>query len=547
MNALRTTACALALLGCATTPAPAPTTPATSADATSVTMEKGAVQREAPPAAQPRKEVHFPAIVRSTTSNGLELDVVELHQLPVVQLRLVIRSGGATDPADLPGLAQLTAAMLKEGTYKKSSQKLAEAVDFLGASLDVGSDEDTLVVSMQALAEHFDEALSLVAEVATKPLFSEDELGKLKTRELARIDLQSQSPHFLANRELSKALYGEHPYNHIDTTKAAVKRVKRTDLTQWHRRFMAPNNAFLVVAGDVTQEQVKTATERAFAGWQSHAIPKLDVKAPPERSARSVVLVDRPKSVQSVIYFANLSLTRADPDYVPLTVINQVLGGSAAARLFMDLREKRSLTYGAYSDIEERVQVGPFTASAAVRNEVTAEALRAFEEHLERIVREAPGADELTAAKRYLIDRFPLRIETSDRIAGLVAELRTHSLPDTYWDTFEAQVSAVTPEQALAVAQKHIRPQQSLLVVVGDAAVVKSTLDAYGPVTVVDTDGKLIVGPGAPAAAASAPTAAPVAAVPAAAVRAAAAPAAAPAAAAAPAPAAAPAAPKKGP
>jgi len=493
----------LAVPSCASSPPPAPVS-APGPDRTTVSVEKNGLPKQQPPAAGPRKDVHFPPIVRTQLADGLELDVVELHTLPVVNVRLVVRSGGATDPAEMPGLAQLTAAMLKEGTTRKSSARLAEAVDFLGANLSVGSDEDTLSVSMQALGEHLPDALELVAEVATKPIFPEEELKKLKTRELARLELQSQSPHFLANRELSKALYGEHPYNHIDTTKAVVKKLKRTDLATWHRRHVSPNNAFLVVVGDVSAAQVQQLAEHAFATWKAQPVPAEAPKAPPVRQGRSVVLVDRPKSVQSVIYFANLALTRNDPDFIPLSVANQVLGGSAAARLFMDLREKRSLTYGAYSDIDRRVQIGPFLAYAAVRNEVTAEALRGFDEHLQRIVREPPGADELAAAKRYLIDRFPLRIETPDKIAGLVAELRTYGLPDDYWSTFEAKVDAVTPEQALAVAQKHIRPAESLLVVVGEAAAVRSGLDAYGTVTVVDTDGNLVVAPAAASAEAKA-------------------------------------------
>jgi zinc protease len=505
MSVLRIHVWLVALLGCASTQKGAPTT-STPADGTTISIEKGAVPREPPPAAGPRKDVRFPSIVRTQLANGLELNVVELHQLPVVNVRLIVRSGSATDPAELPGLAQLTAAMLKEGTTQKSSAKLAEAVDFLGAHLGTGSDEDTLQVSMQALSEHLEQALEIVGEVATKPAFSEDELKKLKTRELARLELQSQSPHFLAQRELTKVLYGEHPYNHVDTTKAAIKRVKRTDLAQWHKRYVTPGNAFLVVVGDVSAARVQELVARVLGGFAPRTVPELAAKTPPARSARNVVLVDRPKSVQSVIYFANLALPRNDPDYIPLTVANQVLGGSAAARLFMDLREKRSLTYGAYSDIDEHQQVGPFLAYASVRNEVTADALRAFDEHLQRIVREPPSVEELTAAKRYLIDRFPLRIETPDRIAGLVAELRTFGLPDDYWSTFEAKVDAVTPAAALAVAQKHVRPAESLLVVVGEAAQVRSALDPYGGVTVVDTEGKLVVAPASAAAPAPSPT-----------------------------------------
>jgi zinc protease len=494
-------ACALILTACGgATQQPAPQT-GQPAPGTAVAAAKPAAPRSAPPEAGPRRDVRFPAITRAQTGKGLELDMIEMRQLPVVQINLVVRSGGATDPEKLPGLAQLTAAMLKEGTLKKSSAKLAEAVDFLGASLSVGSDEDSLVISMQALSEHFEQALEIVAEVATKPAFSQDELDKLRKRELARLELSSQSPHFLARREFNKALYGEHPYAHVDTTEDVVKRVKRTDLQQWHKRHVVPNNAFLTVVGAVSPDTVKASAERVFGAWQSREVPALAAKAPPARTAREVVLVDRRNSVQSVIYYGNLAVPRSDPDYVALTVANQVLGGSAASRLFMDLREKRSLTYGAYSDIDERVQVGPFLSFASVRNEVTAEAMSAFNEHLRRIVSEPPAAAELAAAKRFLIDRFPLRIETPDKIAQLLVELRMYGLPDDYWDRFGPAIESVTAEAAFAAAKKHIHPEQGLIVVVGEATAVKPALDAYGPVTVVDIDGKLVVKPGVPSTA----------------------------------------------
>jgi zinc protease len=481
---------ALGACSASTTQAP-PTVP--QAATTTVTVQQTPVTKEAPPAPGPQPQVHFPKVARGQTSTGLELDTVSLNQLPIVQIQLVIRSGSAADPQKLPGLAQLTAAMLKEGTAKHSSAKLAEAVDFLGAHLDVDNDTDSVFVSMQALAEHFDEALSLLAEVATKPAFNEGELAKLKRRELARLDLQSQNPRFLAARAFSEAIYGAHPYSHVDTTKDVVKRVKRSDLSAWHAQHFAPNNAFLIVVGDISPEKVAKSAEAAFAGWATRPVPPIAYAAPPVPSTRRVILVDRVPSVQSVINYGNLALPRNAPDYVPLLVANQVLGGSAASRLFMDLREKRSLTYGAYSSIGERVQPAPFTASAAVRNEVTGAAMDAFDEHLKRIVAEAPGDAELSDAKHFLIDRFPLRIETADKIASLVADLRTYGLPDDYWDHFGSEIAQVTPQQALAAAQKYIHPEQATIVVVGEAQVTRPALEKFGPTTVVDTEGKLVV------------------------------------------------------
>jgi len=504
---IQTLALGLALAGCSSatqTPAATNTTPA---DKVQTQHALNPHAKQPPPASGARRDVKFPPIARVTTASGLELNTVEIKTLPIVKIRLVVRSGSSSDPEAQPGIASLTASMMKEGTLKKSSAKLAEAVDYLGASLSVGSDQDSIAIDFQALSEQFDTAMDLIAEVALQPAFAQGELDKLKKRELARLSLQSQDPHFLAAREFRKALYGTHPYAHVDTTAAVVKKVKADDLKRWHKRAFVPGNAFVVVTGDVSPDRVQAAAERVFGKWKGTVTAAAASVAPPTATGRNVVIVDRPESVQSMIYYGNLALARGDASYIPLTVANQVLGGSASSRLFMDLREKRSLTYGAYSDVDDFVQVAPFSAFAAVRTEVTAQAVAAFTEHLKRITQEKAGEVELADSKRYLTDRFPLRIETIGKIAGLVSELRQFGLPDSYWDGFRGAIEGVTADAALAAAQRYIRPDASTLVVVGKAAAFKSALEAYGPVTVVDTDGNVLVQPKTQAAAAPAPTA----------------------------------------
>lgn len=457
------------------------------------TAEKPAeAVKEQPPESGERHEIQFPEIARSKTKSGLELNTVEMHQLPLVELKLVIRSGSAADPEDLPGMAHLVTQMLKEGTRKRSSAQLAEDVEFLGADLSVSSDAENIYITMRALSDHLEQALGIVADVAMNPRFSPKELRKLKRRELDRLQLQQNEPRFLAAREFFETLYGEHPYAHIDTTPKVVERIQRGQLVRWHRQHFAPNNAFLVVVGDVQPEEVEGKAQKVFARWRPRDVPDIEYPEPPERKERRIIVVDRPESVQSVLYLGNLALSRSDEDYVPLLVANQVLGGSAASRLFMDLRERRSLTYGAYSSVFERVDVAPFRAYAAVRNEVTGEAMSAFMHHLDAIVKEAPSQPEMVHARSYLSDSFPLKIETAAKIADLIADQRIYDLPDDYWERFREEIRDVEAEEALQVAQEHIQPERMLVVVVGKAAEIADTLEKYGPVTVVDPSGEVI-------------------------------------------------------
>ena len=468
----------------------APTeTSETSGDETTVEVVRGEPQREAPPASGPARDIQFPEIARSQTSSGLELNTVQFGHLPLVYLRLVVRSGSATDPAELPGLAQLVAQMLKEGTRTRTSARLAEDVEFLGANLSVGSDEENLYIMVSAMREHLDEAMAILADVARNPRFADAELRRLKRREADRLSLSSQQPRYLARRTFYQEIYGPHPYAHVDTTEAAIGRVTRNDLSRWHAAHVVPNNSFLVATGAVDGAQIQAAAERAFRGWRARPVPETEYATPPTRSAREVIVVDRPESVQSVIYVGNLALSRNEPDFVPLQVANQVLGGSAASRLFMDLREQRSLTYGAYSGVQETAQVAPFIAYAAVRNEVTEAAMAGFMEHLDRIVAEAAPEGEVADARRFLSDSFPLEIETAGRIASMVEALRVFGLPDDYWDGYRTSIRAVTPGQAHEAAREYIRPDRALIVAVGKAADIVEPLRRYGPVRVIDTDG----------------------------------------------------------
>ncbi|MFK7989232.1 MAG: M16 family metallopeptidase [Sandaracinaceae bacterium] len=489
---LRHAACVLLALSLAScggsdeTPPPDDTT----GNETTVEVTREEVTRESPPPSGPTRDVQFPDVQRNTMSNGLAVNTVQYGHLPLVYLRLVIRSGDAQDPADLPGLASLTASMLKEGTRSRTSAELAESVEFLGADLMTGSDEENVYVMVRALADQLDEAMELLADVARNPRFSQTELNRLKTRELNRLRLSSQEPRYLARRELYRELYGNHPYAHTDATPESVEAVTRRDLQSWHRANFVPNNALLIAVGNVEPAAVQAAAASHFSGWSRRDVAETTYAAPPERTQREVLVVDRPQSVQSVIYVGNLALPRNDADFVPLTVANQVLGGSAASRLFMDLREQRSLTYGAYSAVGERVQVGPWVAYAAVRNEVTADAMAGFVEHIERIVAEQAPDDEVANARNYLSDSFPLQIETASRVAYMVEEQQVYGLPDDYWASYRTAIRAVTPQQAHEAAREYIHPDRALIVAVGKAADIVAPLRRYGPVRVIDTDGE---------------------------------------------------------
>jgi zinc protease len=453
--------------------------------------------REPAPESGPSRDVHLPAIARSTLRNGLEVDTVHIEGLPVAYMRLIVRSGLAADPANLPGLSVLVAKMLKEGTRTRTSAQIAEEMEYLGADFDVSEDQHSVVITARGLADQLDTMLGLVGDMAMNPRFDAGELERLQRRELDRLTLQYGDPAQLARREFYRAAYGPtHPYGHVDASADAITRTTRADLVAWHRDHFAPNNAILIVAGDVDPAVVQAAAEHTFGRWRQHDVPAVTFPEIAPRTSRSIIVVHRPGSAQSMFNIGNVSIRRADADYIPMEVTNEILGGSPRSRLFMDLREQRSLTYGVYSGLDDLVEPGPYRVRGSVgpdpaHPEVdrTGLAMEAFMEHLVRITTEPPAAGELEESERYLSDSFPLSIDTPARIAWMVGYLRVFGLPDDYWDGYRSQIRAVTADQVRDAARAHIATDTALVVVVGDADRIVEPLRSWGPVDVIDTDG----------------------------------------------------------
>lgn len=447
-----------------------------------------------PPGPGEPRELHFPKTESRALESGLQILTAPSEGLPIVYAELVFRVGDAHAPRDRAGLATLTAKMLELGTKKRSQEALAEAIEYLGASLHISSDPDSVRIRIRSLSEHLGEVLSLLDEIGFDPSFDQAELDKLKRRELDRLNLNLANPDYLSRIHFYEALYGEHPYAELDTDEEVIQSLKRSDLISFHQAHFTPENAVLIVAGEVDEGSLREAIDASFGkrAAKAKAVERAELPEPKRAQGTRVLLIDRPDSVQSTIRIGNLALPRSAPDYLALEVANEVLGGSASSRLFMDLREKRSLTYGAYSGVASRVGVGPFAAMTRVRNEVTFEAIDAMFEHLARIVSEAPSETELEAAKNALILSFPRSIDSLGKIVDLLAERVLYGLPDDYWDRYREQVAEIGLEQALEAANRYIRPKDALLVVVGKASELAEGLRRYGPVSVVDARGSLL-------------------------------------------------------
>jgi len=454
-------------------------------------MQTEIFRREMPRPLQPRP-LNLPQAVETTLTNGLTLVLIDDRRLPLVNLRLAFRSGDANDPADLPGLSDMMSHLLTEGTTTRSSRQIAEEIERLGATLSVGSTSDFTTIAASGLSVYSEEILELTADVTLRPTFPQNEVDLARENTQQMLIQQRAQPTFLASERMAKVMFGEqHPYARISPTPEMLDAFTRDDLQSFRDSTFSPTNAVMIVVGDFEQEPLIAEIEKLFGNWESAPVSRVVTAPLPERTARGTYVIDRPGSAQSNIVIANHGITRTSPDYFPLLLMHTVLGANASSRLFMNLREEKGYTYGAYSNLDARRLAGTFRATAEVRTAVTGASLHEFFYELNRIRDAAVTEEEISNAKAYLTGVFPLRIETQEGLIDQLVSIKMFDLPDDYLSTYRDQVSAVTREDIQRVAQEYVQPDRAALVIVGDAAEIKEQLKPYSEaIEIYDTEGQ---------------------------------------------------------
>jgi predicted Zn-dependent peptidase len=367
-------------------------------------------------------------------------------------------------------------------------------MESLGATLNAssGSSGFTSNVAASGLTENFDQTLDIFADLIRNPQFSAEEFEKLKTRTLNQMQFQRTIPGLIAQERLQRAAYREHPASVIFPPADALKRMTADDLKKFYQAYYRPNNAILAVTGAITMKQLMPKLEKMFGDWQKADVPSTQIPAVQDLSKAGIYLIDRPNSVQTTLLLGSLGIDRKHPDYYALQVLNEVFGGSPAARLFMNLREDKGYTYGASSNVSSSKYPGLVFASSSVRTEVTEGALKEFMYEIKRIREEKVPAGELENAKRSLIGSFALSLEQPPVLLSNMLTLRLYDFPDSYWDAYPQKIMAVTSEDIQRVAQKYYDPSRLQIIAVGDAGKIREALGKYGTVEMYDTEGKLV-------------------------------------------------------
>lgn len=441
------------------------------------------------PSPAPPRPYHFPRFEQRDLPNGIRVIVAHVPKLPIATFLLLADAGAVFDPRGREGLAQLTAQLLLEGTSDMDGAALTEQLELLGAAASASADWDTAVVRCTALAEKLPQAVGILGRVLQEPAFPDREVTRLKAERISDLLQMRADPGALADLTFARAVYaaGSRFATSSGGTEMSVQAITRDDVRRFHAARYSPAAITVVIAGAMTMDEGERLVRDTFGSWRGERPPAATTDDSPSSRTRRIHVVAKPDAPQSELRIGHVGVPRTHADYFEIVVMNAILGGLFSSRINLNLREAHGYTYGAHSGFDWRRQAGPFSADAAVKSEVTAEAIHEVLAEMERMRAEPVTPDELSLATSYLGGVFPIRYETTDAIAAAIANLVVYGLGNGWLDTYRDRVRAVTLDGVHRAAQSHLRPDELQIVVVGDSEVVRGPLEKLGIGEVVES------------------------------------------------------------
>ncbi len=435
---------------------------------------------KSPPAAEP-KPVNLPEVTRFELENGLKVRVVSDHAWPLVNFHMVVLGGSNEEPCSLRSLSDFTAAMLTKGTAARSADQIAETIDFVGGSLDAWVDLDGTHISCQVLSKDVSTCLTLMPDVVVRPTFPVKEMGTVRDRLITSVKQVRDIDRLLAGEHFDNLLWGEDHIRGWPRTIKSVNAITRKDLVSWHLARFKPDNALLAMAGDVDPAAIQGQLAKSFGGWRAGEVPPEKTHAEPSRKGVRIRLVDKPDQTQTQIRVGHLGIAHADPDYLPVVLMNYTLGGGAfSSRLMKVVRAEGGKTYGARSSFEASRKRGAFSASTFTRNAETVATLKLVLGEIEKMRKEGPTEKELADAKSNLAGKYPMKFETAEDVASAVLLAELHGLGEDHVREFPVRVAAVPMIEVKRAAAAHLRPDNAVVVLVGKASDVEPQLKQAG-------------------------------------------------------------------
>jgi zinc protease len=433
-----------------------------------------------PPKAGPPRDFQVPEPKRFRLDNGLQVALVQWGTMPKVRVTLSMRTGNAFEKAGEVWLADLTGDLLREGTATRTAADVAEQAARMGGSLTVSVGGDTTTVGSDVLSEHGASMIALVADVVRNPKFPESELPRLKANMLRNLSVYLSQPQQIALQKFRAVVYGEHPYGRVFPTEEMVKGYTLDQVRGFYKTTYGAGRSRLYVVGRFDAAAVEAAIRKAFAGWDKGTEPQHEPAKP--KSARSVYLIDRPGAPQSTVIIGMPTIDPSNADFIPLTVMDAILGGAFASRITKNIREDKGYTYSPYSELSVRYRDSYWAENADVTTTVTGPSIKEIFAEIDRLQAEPPKADELRGIQNYLAGTYVLQNSSRGGITNQLLYMDLHGLPPSYASTYVKQVYAVTAQQVMEVAKKHLQDDHATIVIVGDRKAIDAQVKDFGPV-----------------------------------------------------------------
>lgn len=450
-------------------------------------------QQKTPPAPGAARPINLPKITEKKLANGLTVVLAPLPNVPKITSILSFKGAGTSaDRERHPGISQIAASVANEGTETLTSKQIKEELRSIGGTLSIGSDSDSTSISASALSEFSVKLFDLMSDAAQHPAFPESELKLAKDNTVQQIRAARANPNFLVNERFVKSIFGNHPYSFVVPDEKSIAALTREDLKGFVANYYAPNNAHIIVVGDIDPDKTFAEIEKAFGSWKSGTPMKDETLTVPTRDKRQIYFVNRPGSIQSSIYIGNVTIPRKDKDYFRIRTADTIFGGSFYSRLTRNIRENKGYTYSPFSFSDTRAKAGMFAAGASVRNEVTGATLLEMFYELDRM-RVSPVTDEeLNAAKEYSTGNFSVELASQFGLASRINTVYTYELSKNFINEFRPSIEGLTLADIQQAAAKYFDTYRAAVVIVGDYEKVKDQVTPFGDVTLYDADGNVI-------------------------------------------------------
>ncbi len=436
----------------------------------------------------------LPKIQKGNLSNGLKIMLVEQSELPIVQMQFVFQTGTTYDLVEKSGVFNLMMRLMDAGTKKRSLLEISDEFAFLGSRFSASTNYDGSFISITSLKKHLDKTLEITADILQNSTFPETEFTRIKNETLTGLIQQKDRAEIIVGKVFSKILYGEtHPYaNAVDGSEESVKNISVEDVRIIFDKFIHPDNATLIVVGDVKMKELKSLLEKHLKGWKNGKGKIESIPIVKDEFNPGIYIVDKPKAPQSQIRVGSIGVRRNTPDYFAIEVMNMILGGAFNSRINWNLREQKGYTYGARSSFGYRKEAGPFSAGGGFKSSVTDSCVYEILAEIKKMRDSDVTNEELEFAKNSLVRGFPRTFETLGQIAGYLGSSVLYNLPDNYYNSYIQNIEKVTIQDVRTVSQKYLQPDKMAVVIVGDVELNKSALEKLnlGKVNIIDTNGK---------------------------------------------------------